>query len=241
MDGELKEVEAIVEGDGRGVRMGVVEGFWDAEGGEVALEDLVEDAQAVPVGVFDFVVVVFVDDLGEEILNGNLFIFFQEVAVDEVHYEEAVAFFLVNEAEVAHGHGPGRVVVAVAEINVLGDDGNEEGGEFFGGSRGEEIDVGTGGGKAQVGECVVEAGVGLEHLGVGIHLFEEAYHASETEEGDVVHLIGEGGSIEIDIGDLVFVGKGELLKWQELMVDLHDFIEGGDGGIGVVVAVTEEW
>lgn len=44
MDGELKEVEAIVEGDGRGVRMGVVEGFWDAEGGKVALEDLVEDA-----------------------------------------------------------------------------------------------------------------------------------------------------------------------------------------------------
>ena len=44
VDGELKEVEAVGDGDGRGVRMGVVEGFWDAEGGEVALEDLVEDA-----------------------------------------------------------------------------------------------------------------------------------------------------------------------------------------------------
>ena len=44
VDGELKEVEAVGDGDGRGVRMGVVEGFRDAEGGEMALEDLVEDA-----------------------------------------------------------------------------------------------------------------------------------------------------------------------------------------------------
>ena len=92
------------------------------------------------------------EPLGQEVLILNLVGFFQEVLVDEVHQGQAVAMVGTDESQIAHGHGPGDIVVFVAEIDMTGYRGYQVCGEFVSGPGGEEVGIDATDGLSEVGE-----------------------------------------------------------------------------------------
>ena len=163
----------VVVRDYLAVGMGMAEVGGEGEGGEILLENLVDDCETVPIGVFQFeevglaekgltevvggevaelLIEEFPEPLGQEVLILNLVGTFQEVLVDEVHQGQAVAMVGADQSQIAHGHGPGDIVVFVAEIDMTGYSGYQVCGEFVGGPGGEEVGIDATGGLSKVGE-----------------------------------------------------------------------------------------
>ena len=163
----------VVVRDYLAVGMGMAEVGGEGEGREILLEDLVDDGETVPIGVFQFeevglgekgltevvggevpelLIEEFPEPLGQEVLILNLVGTFQEVLVDEVHQGQAVAMVGADQSQIAHGHGPGDIVVFVAEIDTTGYRGHQVCGEFLGGPGGEEVGIDTTDRLSEVGE-----------------------------------------------------------------------------------------